>query len=180
MSAIHLETPRLLLRPFSLAYAEELHRMWVEPSMRKFLWDDKIITQETAIEIIEASEKTFPQNGLGYWVISLKELLEPVGFCGLRHFRFEDQPNNTDEVEILYGLTAAHCGKGLATEASVEVLRYGFVELGLPRIYAGADPPNRNSFRVMERLGMKLLRQTVIDGLDTIYYVLNRDEFSRG
>ncbi|MEP7340583.1 MAG: GNAT family N-acetyltransferase [Acidobacteriota bacterium] len=177
MSAIHLETSGLLLRPFSLAYAEELHRMWIEPSMRKFLWDDKIIPMETVTEIIEARGKTFFQNGLGYWMISLKETSQPVGFCGLRHFHFEDEPANADEVEILYGLTAAYCGKGLATEASVEVLRYGFVELGLMCIYAGADPPNRDSFRVMERLGMKFLRQTVIGGLDAIYYVLNRDEF---
>jgi len=180
MSAVHLETSRLRLRPFSQADADGLHRLWIEPAVRKFLWDDKIIPPETVIEIIEASDEMFVRNGLGYWVICLKETSEPVGFCGLRHFRFEDGPDSADEVEILYGLAPTHWGKGLATEASAAVLRYGFETLGLARIYAGADPPNAGSFRVMERLGLKLLRRTTVGELEAVYYVINRDEFCPG
>ena len=113
-------------------------------------------------------------------MLNLKETSQSVGFCGLRCFGFEGEPSGTDEGEILYGLTPSEWGKGFATEASLEVLRYGFLKLGLMCIHAGADPSNKDSFRVMERLGMKFLRPTVIGGLDAIYYALNREEFCAG
>jgi ribosomal-protein-alanine N-acetyltransferase len=59
------------------------------------------------------------------------------------------------------------------------VLRYGFEELGLERIYAGTDPPNRASVRVMEKVGMRFDRQTEINGLAAIYYMLSRAEFGQ-
>lgn len=178
--SINLETPRLLLRPFSPADVDVLHGMWTEPAVRKYLWDDKVVSRETVIEVIEASSESFAGCGLGYWMICLKDTSTPVGFCGLRHFCFEDEPDGNDEVEILYGLATAQWGGGLATEASVSVLRYGFESLGLQCIYAGADPPNDASFRVMERLKMKFLKRTIVGGLEAVYYVLNRDEFFRG
>jgi RimJ/RimL family protein N-acetyltransferase len=46
-------------------------------------------------------------------------------------------------------------GRGLATEGARELLRLGFEELGLHRIFAGCDPRNAASLRVMERLGMR-------------------------
>ena len=93
---------------------------------------------------------------------------EDIGFCGLREF--DDPP----QVEILYALLPAHWHQGLATEASREVLRYAFEELGLDRVYAGADPPNETSFRVMERLGMTFDSRRVIHGLEAVYYRLDR------
>jgi ribosomal-protein-alanine N-acetyltransferase len=177
MHSIHLETSRLSLRPFSLVDVDELHRLWSEPAVRRFLWDDKVVPRETVIEIIKSSNESFTRSGLGYWVVCLKETSEAVGFCGLRHFRFEEAAAGADEVEILYGLWPAHWGKGLATDASAAVLRYGFDALGLTRIYAGADPPNQDSFRVMERLGMKFLRRTTVGELEAVYYVICRDEF---
>jgi ribosomal-protein-alanine N-acetyltransferase len=151
--------------------------MWSEPAVRRFLWDDKVVPRETVMEIIEASNETFSRSGLGYWMVHLKGGSEVVGFCGLRHFRFEKESADADEVEILYGLAPAHWGKGLATEAAAAVVRYGFEVLGLTRICAGADPPNQDSFRVMERLGMRFLRRTAVGELEAVYYVLYRDEF---
>ena len=179
MSSIHLETSRLSLRPFSHVDIDELHRMWNEPAVRRFLWDDKIVPRETVVEIIETSNESFRRSGLGYCMVYLKEASEAVGFCGLRHFRFEEESTGSDKVEILYGLWPAHWGKGLATEASAAILHYGFKALDLMHIYAGADPPNQNSFRVMERLGMRFLRRTTIGELVADYYVLHREGFMR-
>ena len=71
---------------------------------------------------------------------------------------------------FLYGLFPACWRQGLATEAFREVLRYAFEDLGLDRVYAGADPPNEASFGVMERLGMTFDSRRVIDGREAIYY----------
>lgn len=78
---------------------------------------------------------------------------------------------------MLYGFAPENWGKGLATEAAQEAIRYGFEQVGLERIYVGADPPNEASFRVMERIGMTFLRRTTVGELEAIYYILRRDEF---
>ena len=49
--------------------------------------------------------------------------------------------------------------------------------LWLAHIYAGADPPNVPSFRVIEKLGMKFSRKMVVNGLDVIYYAICRDDY---
>jgi [ribosomal protein S5]-alanine N-acetyltransferase len=68
-------------------------------------------------------------------------------------------------------------GQGLAVEAAHAVLRFGFEQAQLDRIYAGADPPNAASFRVMEKLGMRFAHQTQLHGLQAIYYVITRAGF---
>ena len=45
-------------------------------------------------------------------------------------------------------------GQGYATEAAAALLRFGFDELGLHRIYATCDPRNVASGRVLQKCGM--------------------------
>ena len=174
-----LETTRLSLTPFSAADAEALHQLWTEPAGRKFLWDDQLIPLEIVHEVIEAGIESFANHGFGFWVLRLKGDTELIGFCGLRHF--EPAPDESPEVEILYGLKPEFWGKGLATEASLAVLHHGFEQAKLKQIYAGADPPNQTSFRVMQRLGMEFARRVTLQGINgevtSDYYVLTRDQF---
>lgn len=170
-----IETRRLSLRPFIRQDIDDLHRHWTDREMRKYLWDDQIISRETAAEVVERSLETFKEDGFGFWIVSLKSEPSLVGFCGLRYFT--DTEGSNSEVEILYGIGSGQCGKGLATEAAAAVLRYGFEESKLERIYAGADPPNAASFRVMEKLGMKYAQRMTINGVVAIYFVIGRESF---
>ncbi len=77
------------------------------------------------------------------------------------------------DVEILYGIEPARWGKGLATEAAQAILIYGFEACQLPRIHAGADAPNKASFKVMEKLGMTCEGPRTVNGIEAIYYYLN-------
>jgi ribosomal-protein-alanine N-acetyltransferase len=154
---------------------DDLHRLLTDPVIRKYLWDDQIIPRETVVEVIEGSRFTFEEHGFGMWAVSSKDDPGLIGFCGLRYF--EDGQSGKPEVEILYGILPEHCGKGLATEAAKAVLKYGFEEKKLAQIYAGADPPNTASFRVMEKINMQYSRRVAINDVDTIYYVVQREDF---
>jgi len=57
--------------------------------------------------------------------------------------------------EIGWSMHPDFHGRGLATEGAREMLRIGFEDIGLHRIYAEADPRNEASIRMMERLGMR-------------------------
>jgi ribosomal-protein-alanine N-acetyltransferase len=54
MNIREIKTARLSLRPFTLADVEAIHQLWIEPGMRKYLWDDEIIPKEKAREVIYA------------------------------------------------------------------------------------------------------------------------------
>ena len=43
-----LQTSRLLLRPAGEPDIEPLHRLWAEPGVRRFLWDDEVIPLDRA------------------------------------------------------------------------------------------------------------------------------------
>ena len=72
-----------------------------------------------------------------------------IGTCGFTRF----DPDN-DAAEIGYVLNPAYRKKGLATEAVMLILRYGFEVLGLNRIEARYMCENLESRAVMDRCGM--------------------------
>lgn len=88
--------------------------------------------------------------------------------------------------EIGWSLHPDAQGQGYATEAARELLRLGFVEMGLHRIIAECDPRNEASIRIMERLGMRReahhLESMWLKGewVGSIVYALLEDEWRRG
>jgi RimJ/RimL family protein N-acetyltransferase len=58
------------------------------------------------------------------------------------------------EADVGYGLRRDVRGRGLATEAARLMLRFGFRDLGLHRVFATHHPDNAASAHVLTRLGM--------------------------
>jgi len=56
--------------------------------------------------------------------------------------------------EIGFTLRRDNWGRGLATEASLLLLAFGFDQLGMHRIAATSHPDNVASHRVLEKIGM--------------------------
>jgi len=54
------------------------------------------------------------------------------------------------------------------------MIGYGFEVLGFERIEASTDALNAASVRVMERAGMRFWKREITNGLDTIYYAVDR------
>ncbi len=170
MRAPDLTSARLHLRPLEDGDVEAMHRLWTDADVRRFLWDDVVIPREQVAAIIAASADDFAQRGYGLWDVWLSSSGELVGFCGFRG-------SETGEPELLYALAPAYWGCGLATEAAATALTYGFCQLGFPRVVAATDVPNRASVRVLERLGMTLERRGLLNGLDTLFFSLLRQDF---
>ena len=86
--------------------------------------------------------------------------------------------------EIGYNVARPLWGRGLATEAAAAVVGFGFDGLGLERIEAVADIRNAASWRVMEKLGMRLqarrIRLDAGERVDDVVYAVRRDEWRAG
>jgi len=148
-----IRTGRILLRPWTREDVDALHALWTMPEVRRYLWDDAVISRAVAEEVVESHLATASEHGIGYWALHIPppEVAAgaPIaGFCG---FRFM---GGGQEIELMYGLQAAWWGKGLATEACSAALEYLWRSTAYARVYARTDPPNYKSVQVMRRLGM--------------------------
>jgi RimJ/RimL family protein N-acetyltransferase len=108
----------------------------------------------------------------GPWAVRFKDGPTLLGWCGL------DFLETTPEIEVGYGLARSHWGLGVSTEAARASLEYGFEHLSLDRIVAVARPENAASRHVMEKLGMRFVKNGYFYGADLVYYEIDRDGFS--
>jgi RimJ/RimL family protein N-acetyltransferase len=127
-----------VLRPLVQQDADDLHVLFTEPGVRRFLFDDRVLTR------LETQRRVAAACRDGSWTIRRDGAV--VGFASLR-------PAGGDR-ELLIAVSESCWGRGIAFEAAQAVLRHGFDGLGLPRIVASVDLPNQRSHRLMERLGL--------------------------
>ncbi|MGE4221717.1 MAG: GNAT family N-acetyltransferase [Vicinamibacterales bacterium] len=168
MTATALVTPRARLRPLGPGDLEAVHALWTDPDVRRYLWDDEVVTRERALDALTDSDAGFASRGYGLWGIAVGADDTLAGFCGAR-------PSETGAPELLYGLRRRWWGRGLATECAEAVLQHLFERVECAEVVALTDPPNTASVRVMERLGMTFERRGDVHGLDTLFYRLRAD-----
>lgn len=164
-----LSTARLILEPFIQDGDEKLiYNTFTNPYVRKFLWDDQMISEEVAKGIFEKNKKHFEDDFWGLWKIKIQHDGSFIGFVGLWYFFDEEQP------QLLYGLLPDFKGYGYATEASLKVLHYAFEKLGFSYMVASCDKNNLPSHGVCLRLGMVYDCEKVIDDKPTVFYSLDK------
>jgi RimJ/RimL family protein N-acetyltransferase len=166
---IELETPRLKLRPFTWDDLDELARISAAPENRRYMWSGPLTREQTAANIrqwLEAYER-----GLGLMAVTLRPGGELIGQCGL------DPAGHEEDGLLGYMIDRPHLGKGLATEAAVAAVSYGFETLGLEGVWAAAMAGNAASRRVMEKLGMSHRRTERREGGEEVFYAVGKEEF---
>jgi [ribosomal protein S5]-alanine N-acetyltransferase len=141
-----LETARLRLRPFGEAdVAELLGLIGVREIAATTLRIPHPYTEEDAEKFIAAC-----QNGSEvHRAITLRSDGRLIGGIGLR---VDEQHQHA---ELGYWLGVPYWGKGYATEGGHEMLRYGFEDLHLHRIFASHFGHNPASGTVLKKLGMR-------------------------
>jgi len=87
-----------------------------------------------------------------YWPIFEKSTEDFIGCCGLRPYDIEN-----GIYEIGFHLKSAHWGKGLGPEAAKATIQYAMNDLGANGLFAGHNPNNTNSRKVLERLGFEYI-----------------------
>ncbi|MGH7493516.1 MAG: GNAT family N-acetyltransferase [bacterium] len=168
MTFFQIRTSRLHLRPLMTTDLDEMHRLWTDPGVRKFLWDDEIISRELAGAVIERSGLLFQQHGFGIWAVLPQKEETIIGFGGFWYF------HEPPELQILFGLAPTLWNQGYATEIACALIRYGIETCEMERIIGSADAPNLASLRVMEKAGMHYDKRVEIAGRDTVYYAIHK------
>ena len=112
-------------------------------------------------------------------------MAKPTGaFLGWFHFR-PPEGHALDEAELGYRLRKPAWNQGYSTEGSLALIRKGFTELDVQRIFATTMVTNAASRRVMEKAGLRFVRifhqpwPDPIDGseLGDVEYALHRADW---
>lgn len=144
-----LETERLTLRKMSLDDTDDMYEYSKNSDVTKFLsWmphENKAYTYD----YLNYLQNRYKTGDFFDWAIVCRQSEKMIGTCGFTRFDF---PNNS--AEIGYVINPKYSGKGIATEASARVIRYGFEILNLERIECKYIVGNIASRRVMEKNGM--------------------------
>lgn len=144
-----LQTERLVLRAFTLKDAPGVQRLVGEWEVaRTLLSVPHPYGDSMAEEWISGHRSEFERGESVHFAVVLREQAALCGACGLM---INSRDNNA---ELGYWVGVPHWGLGYATEAAREVVRYGFEELRLHRVYAAHFGSNPASGRVLRKIGM--------------------------
>lgn len=176
---MELSTPRLHLREFVeedwpavLAYQQDPRYL------RYYAWESR--DEQGVREFLKMflNNQKLESRHKFQLAVTLRETGQLIGNCGIRM----DDPD-TRVGDIGYEFAPEHWGQGYATEAAREIVRFGFDELGLHRIWAWCIADNVGSWRVMEKLGMRceghLRENEFFKGRwwDTLMYAILEEEW---
>ena len=144
-----LTTERLALRHFTSADLDWLAELYSDGEVTQYLGGVK--SRSEAREFLDTRILQYYDQhpGLGMWMTVERATGMCVGFHLLNHIRGESI------IQIGFTLAKPAWGAGFATEMAAAVLRYGFVELELPRIAGMADLQNHASQRVLLKIGLE-------------------------
>jgi RimJ/RimL family protein N-acetyltransferase len=140
--SFHLETERLVLRPWAQSDAAEFRALLSErgngtPTVEHI--------RASIAELLTATAST----GIALLPIQRRDEGDFIGYCGLIIGR-----STVEEPEIAYELFQRAHGRGYGTEAAGAVLEAA-IATGRERLWSTVGAWNTPSFRVLEKLGFE-------------------------
>jgi len=159
---------RLRFRLPSTNDAVFYQKLMSEPDYKRFIHDYGIESPEEAATYIKSkSLARFAAQGVGLWLVELKESGQPVGVCGLvvrKELKFPD---------LGFAFLSDHRGQGFGREAGQAVLDFACNELKLRTLCAITHPENARSANLLTKLGFEASGQRHLEeiGSTANYYV---------
>lgn len=162
---------KLILRPHKDEDASFMVELNSDPAITAFTPDGPLPSQDVAREIIQSLRQQFLEKKIGRFIVLDPVKMKPLGWCGLKWLE------ESNEIDLGYRFIKETWGQGIATEAALSCLDYGFNQLHFQRITASVMPENIASIKVLEKIGMKKTKSVVEDGVIYLYYEITKNSF---
>lgn len=148
---VQLETPRLILRRFTVDDIEAAFRNWTgDDKVTEFLrWPthrDISVTERVLKDWIE----NYKDDSFYQWAIVPKDLNQPIGTISV-----VGMDERTEKLHIGYCIGSRWWHKGYTSEAFSGIIPFLFDEVKTKRIESQHDPANPHSGNVMKKCGLK-------------------------
>lgn len=175
-----IESERLILNEISFEDLECIHELYIYPEVDEYntLGIPKDLEATKMIIKYFIDDQTTKPMRSYHWKIVVRDTNEFIGLCGLI------LSNDLYKLgELYYKLIPPSWGKGYATEASKNIVKFGFDKLKLHKIEADVATENNISIRVLEKLGMTRegLRRRLLpirgEWKDSYHFAIVEDDF---
>lgn len=166
-----IETERLIIRPFRPDDFDLLAAMRADPEVSRYIGGEMAQKREHVAARFKFYLSCYEAHGYGMFALLRKPDGLMIGCGGLQPLE------DSGETEVGYSFAKDFWGQGYATEMAAAWLRYGFESARLERIVAVADPANKASWRVMEKLGMEYEGRVRHYGMECVKYAIAREQF---
>src|SRR5690242_18830997 len=111
-----IETPRLLMRPHTLADYAATAAMWAEPAVVKYISGTPSTPEQSYSRLLRYAGH-WEMLGYGYWVVEDRASGRFIGEVGFADYRREIDPPLHGMPELGWALAPDAHGHGYATEA---------------------------------------------------------------
>jgi RimJ/RimL family protein N-acetyltransferase len=155
-----LRTSRLILRPWRTDDLDDLAEIYGDPEVMRYIRDGSVQDREQTAAGLAKMSADWAERGFGLFAAEVRATGALAGWVGFAVPEF--LPEVMPAVEIGWRLGRAYWGSGYATEGARAALRFGFVERGLERVVSIRHVDNVRSARVMEKLGLRFERRTIV------------------
>ena len=145
-----LQTERLILRKWTETDADSLYEYAKDPAVGPVAGWPPHQSKEESLDVIRSV-----LNGAECYAICEKGSDKPIGAVELMLHGHSSHTEREDECELGYWLGKPFWGRGYMPEAARELLRRGFEDLGMRKVWCGYYDGNVKSKRVQEKLGFQ-------------------------
>ncbi len=173
-----IETPRLILREMLPTDAEGMFELDVNPEVHRYLGNHPVTDIQQSRDIIDAVRRQYEENGIGRWAAIEKSSGAFIGWAGLKLIK-EPLNNHVDFYDVGYRLIPRFWGKGYATEAAKASLEYAFTHLPTDVVYALAHVDNAGSKNVLQKCGLVILENFMLEDMMVAWLRITREEWSQ-
>lgn len=177
-----LRTARIRLVPLADEHLEHEVELDADPEVMRYLGPARTRAEvESAHRLRLAAAHRVP--GLGFWAGFVDG--DFVGWWILEPPERADQGPVAGQAELGYRLLRRYWRRGLASEGARELIRHGFEDLGLTRIFAETMAVNEGSRATMASVGLRYVRTFHLDfdhplpgtELGEVEYALTREDW---
>lgn len=166
---LQIETDRLLLREMLPSDANALFEMDSNPNVHLYLGNEPVTSIDQVYGYIESIRNQYLKNGIGRFVVVVKETNEVIGWAGIKYIT-EPENNRVNFYDLGYRLQEKHWRKGYALEAAKAWLDYGFNQMKVDALIATAHVDNAGSNAILQKIGMKQTDQYNHEGIPCNWY----------
>jgi ribosomal-protein-alanine N-acetyltransferase len=147
MGDYFLQSPRLGFRCWRDTDLRLAVGLWGDPAVTRYIAAGGYTLHDVQARLQSEvdAQRTYR---LQYWPIFLLATGEHIGCCGLRM-----RANQPEVPELGFHLVSRHWRRGYAFEAASRVIEHAFSLDGIQAIFAGHNPENAASRRLLSRLG---------------------------
>lgn len=143
---IFLQTDRIGFSKWLLTDTALARLLWGDPRVTRYLCASGVFTTEEIAARLCAEIHNESTYHLQYWPVFELGTGALIGCCGLR-------PHKAEEYEIGFHLRPEFWGQGYAKESANAVIEYAFTVLRAKKLFAGHNPHNAASKRLLDKLG---------------------------